>query len=419
MKRWLLLAVCGVWAICSAAPAAEQKLQAGDLVAICGDSITEQKIYSVDIEDYLVMCKPVPAVRAEQFGWSGETSWGFLDKMAIFTLPFKPAVATTCYGMNDGGYGPRTEERATHYREAQTAVIEKLKQSGVHFIVLGSPGAVDSDTFHRSPDQAAIYNNTLGALRDIDREIAQNEGVAFADVHQAMMTVMAKAKAKYGNAYPFAGDDGVHPGPNGHLVMAYALLKALGADGNIGTISVDLAAKKAQASDGHKIVSFDGSAVTIESARYPFCFYGDANGISTRGIVDLLPFNDELNRFMLIITNPGADRVKVIWGEQSKEFSAADLAKGINLAAEFIDDNPFRKPFADVEQAIRAKQAQETNLIKNLYFPLNQQAPALSDVSDAIAKIDAAIDTKIAAAATQDRDAAQPVTHTITIEPVK
>ena len=139
MKKWFFLTVCVAWAICSTAPAADQKLQPGDLVAICGDSITEQKIYSVDIEDYLVMCRPVPGVGAEQFGWGGETSWGFLDKMPIFTLPFKPTVATTCYGMNDGGYSPMNEAKATHYRDAQTAVVEKLKQSGVHFIVLGSP----------------------------------------------------------------------------------------------------------------------------------------------------------------------------------------------------------------------------------------------------------------------------------------
>ena len=233
------------------------------------------------------------------------------------------------------------------------------------------------------------------------------------------MTAMAKAKAKYGDAYVFAGPDGVHPGPNGHLVMAYALLKAMGVDGNIGTISVDLAANKAQATDGHKIVSMDGGAVTVESTRYPFCFYGDPKGISTRAIVDFFPFNDDLNRFMLVVTNPGADRVKVTWGGQSKEFSAADLAKGVNLAAEFMDDNPFSKPFAAVEQAIREKQERETALIKNFYFPVNQQAPALGNLGDAIAKIDAAIEKKIDAGASQDRDAAQPVTHTITIEPVK
>ena len=52
-----------------------------------------------------------------------------------------------------------------------------------------------------------------------------------------MEDVMTKAKAKYGKQYALAGEaDGVHPDENGHLVMAYAFLKALGCDGDIGTI---------------------------------------------------------------------------------------------------------------------------------------------------------------------------------------
>lgn len=48
----------------------EKILQPGDVVAICGDSITEQKYYSRFIEDYLLMCQPVN-VTMFQAGWSG------------------------------------------------------------------------------------------------------------------------------------------------------------------------------------------------------------------------------------------------------------------------------------------------------------------------------------------------------------
>ena len=57
------------------------QLQAGDTVAICGDSITEQKEYSVFTEDYLLMCQPVPDLKAHQFGWSGEKTDGLLRRM--------------------------------------------------------------------------------------------------------------------------------------------------------------------------------------------------------------------------------------------------------------------------------------------------------------------------------------------------
>jgi len=57
------------------------QLKDGDLVAICGDSITEQKDYSVNIQSYLLMCQPKADLQTVQFGWGGETSWGESSKV--------------------------------------------------------------------------------------------------------------------------------------------------------------------------------------------------------------------------------------------------------------------------------------------------------------------------------------------------
>jgi len=83
-----------------------EQLQKGDYVAVIGDSITEQRKYSLFIEEYLTMCQPALELKQTQFGWSGETSWGFEARMKNDMLRFKPTVATTCFGMNDGGYSP-------------------------------------------------------------------------------------------------------------------------------------------------------------------------------------------------------------------------------------------------------------------------------------------------------------------------
>src|SRR6478735_5650322 len=80
--------------------AAEPQIKSDDLLAICGDSITEQKQYSVFIEDYLLMCRPELNARTMQFGWGGEVSGGFLARMDSDVLRYKPTIATTCYGMN-------------------------------------------------------------------------------------------------------------------------------------------------------------------------------------------------------------------------------------------------------------------------------------------------------------------------------
>ena len=118
------------------------------------------------------------------------------------------------------------------------------------------------------------------------------------------------------------------------------------------------------------MLSCDGGKVEIESSRYPFCFSGDPKSTSaTTGMIEFIPFNQDLNRFTLVVENAPADKCKVTWGKSSKEFSKEQLAKGINLAAEFID-NPFSEPFRKVDAAVREQQKYETGLVKSVVTKL-------------------------------------------------
>jgi lysophospholipase L1-like esterase len=410
--------------------AAEGGLKSGDAVAIIGDSITEQKQYSAFMEDYLLACQPAPALHTMQFGWSGETAEGFKKRMENDCFRYHPTAATTCYGMNDGRYSPQDPAKAKWYQDNQTAIIEGMKKAGVHLIVIGSPGSVDTYTFRRDKKDtsdelspaAEMYNKTLASERDIDKQIAQDQGVIFADLFDVMVAVSGQAKAKYGVKYPVCGGDGVHPGANGHLIMAYAFLKALGCDGNIGTISVDLAANKAEGTDGHKVLSVSDGVVEIQSTRYPFCFPAgktakpeDPNNV--RGILGFFPFNQDLNRLMLIVNGAGTGKVKVTWGEETREFDAAELAKGINLAAEFLD-NPFVEPFKKVHAAVEAQQQFETPMIKktihSIAFPPKGATAAPDDQK--VAEEAAAKDQELSEAAVKS---VEPVKHSIKIEVVK
>jgi lysophospholipase L1-like esterase len=417
MKRFLTgLLILVLSVLCAAQSLAQTQLKDGDYVAVIGDSITEQRLYSMYIEDYLLMCKPAANLRATQFGWGGETAAGFARRMGNDCVPFAPTVVTTCFGMNDGGYGPMDRGKANWYRENQKSIIDQFRKAGVRVIVVGSPGVVDATTYHNKPEDAAIYNKTLAAERDIVRELAQKEGVIFANVFDPMMDVMTKAKAQYGDRYHVAGGDGVHPDRNGQLVMAYAFLKALGCDGNIGTITIDLGAGKAEAIDGHRVISYQNGSAEIESSRYPFCFYGDPKATNaTTGIIEFFPFNDELNRFKLVVKGAGGKPVRVTWGNSAKTFPAADAEKGVNLAAEFID-NPFSEPFKEVERKIAEKQGMEVRLIKQAMRGLGVCAEMLPDEAPAIQKLAAALVAKDKAARDACAAAVKPVRHVIKVE---
>lgn len=340
-------------------------LKPGDRLAICGDSITEQRMYSRAIETYLTVCVPELQLAVRQFGWSGERAPGFLARMTNDCLVFSPTVATLCYGMNDHEYRAYDPEIGRRYREAITAIVRAFKNHDVR-VVLGSPGCVGPKVPWAKASSEEM-NVSLCNLRNICIEIAGQEGVAFADVFWQMLVAGFEGKRKYGEDYMIAGKDSVHPDWAGSFVMAYAFLKAMGLDGNIGTIKVDLANERVWLSPGHELHGMSKGEITITSHKYPFCAAGDINrDNSIRSAMSLIPFNSELNRLMLIITNAPARSYKIVWGETARSYTTQQLAQGINLADDFII-NPFSEQFRKVDEAVAAKQNYETRQVKMLF----------------------------------------------------
>ena len=122
-------------------------LSTGSRVAIIGDSITEQKLYSKYMEAYLLACSGVSDVHVFQFGWGGEQAGGFAARMDNDLTVFRPTVATLCYGMNDGGYQPYRDEIGKNYENNMRNILAKLEKMNVKSVVVGSPGAVDTNFF--------------------------------------------------------------------------------------------------------------------------------------------------------------------------------------------------------------------------------------------------------------------------------
>jgi lysophospholipase L1-like esterase len=356
-------------------------LKRGDRLAICGDSITEQRMYSRLMEDYLTMCVPDLKITVRQYGWSGEKAPGFLARMTNDCLRFDPTVATTCYGMNDCEYRPYEDRIGNTYYTNTVEIVDAFKAHHVR-VILGSPGDISKVPFwtHSSNVTLEELNLNLCKLRNLDVEIAGQEKVRFADVFWPMFTGDYEGKQRNGADYGIPGNDGVHPHWAGHTVMAYAFLKAMGLDGNIGTFTIDLKKNKMKVSSGHKVVSAKDGEYQIESFRYPFCACEPESRVgypecgkddtnsdnSIRSGMTLVPFNQDLNRLMLVARNGDAKNYKVTWGSESKTFTADQLAQGINLAVEF-PDNPFCAAFAKVDAAVAAKQAYETREIKEIF----------------------------------------------------
>ena len=276
-------------------------------------------------------------------------------------------------------------------------------------MILGSSGCVgkNSGWVDKTATKEQL-NLNLCELRNIDIDIASKEKVGFADVFWPMLVAEEQAHMQYGTNYSLCGKDGVHPDWAGHLVMAYAFLHAFGLSGDIGTFTVDLKSGKAQVSAGHDLGGFKDGELTVTSHRYPFCI-GDGDVTkhdNIRSGTMFVPFNEELNRLMLVVKHTKAKSYKVTWSGGTKSFSAEQLTKGINLAEEF-PVNPFTEAFKKVDDAVAAKQAFETDEIKKTF----RSAEAKADMEGTVAAAEQEREPLVAAVKT----AFVPVTHTIKI----
>ena len=120
----------------------------------------------------------------------------------------------------------------------------------------------------------------------------------------------------------------------------------------------------------------------------------------------LVPFDDELNRFVLKITAPSAASYDVTWGESTRTYPAAELQAGVNLAKDF-ETHPLLPAFKKVWDAVVAKQDYETRQIKTLVH-----GPEGAADREATFTLTEKVHVKLAKAVA---DAKQPAEHVITI----
>ncbi len=354
-----------------------KELPRNSRLAIWGDSITEVTLYPRYIEIYLLACAGRKDIKVCTFGHSGETLAALLSRQSDLDA-FKPTIVSFNYGMNDTQYSVYSEAKGAAFEKTMREVLAMLAAKGIKYRIVAGPGAADDNFAREKPEEffrgakaggltpAQAQNITLRHFRDFGRAAAVETGSAFADIHMRMLESYTLAKKVHGPRYGLGPNGSVHPSPNGHFLMAYEILKALGCDGDIGTIEVDMKGE-ARATAGHTVVGSSSGAEVLESSRYPFCYnYEPAatkepDGVAS--IVPYVPFSNNLNRFVLKVANLGAPAATVAWGDQTKSFSRDELAKGVNLAEQFTQ-TPFDTTFARVMGAIQDKQNFENYMIK-------------------------------------------------------
>ena len=218
---------------------------AGKRVVFLGDSITQAGGYVAFATYYLEKLYPKKDFDILGLGLASETLSGLsedghaggkfprpclFDRLDRVLEKAKPDVVFACYGMNDGIYLPLDKDRFAAFQKGVTKLIEQCKKAGVKQMFLVTPPIYDvmpkKDEFN--------YDTVLAEYAKWEMDL-KVPGVHVIDLHTAMR------KARDGRADAFSKDK-VHPGDDGHLLMAKTILAALGVkvpDETIAAIKAD------------------------------------------------------------------------------------------------------------------------------------------------------------------------------------
>jgi hypothetical protein len=234
--------------------------------------------------------------------------------------------------------------------------------------------------------------------------------VAGAEHLRAFLTAQEKDPAK---TVSLTGD-AVHPGPPGQLMMAAALLKALGAEPNVSSATIDAAAAVTHPKDAVKAtgctvteVEAAGSALTFDRLddRLPFPIPDDA-----RSVLAIAPDVLALSRYTLAVTNLVAgDYVLKIDGVECGRFNRDTLAAGVNLTALPPGGPKAVNPIAEQGRAILAAVSAKEGLVGQ-WRGMSQRAHA-KDADPKLKENLMAQLPKVEEADVKIREAAKPKKH--------
>ena len=331
---------------------ADFAIRDGDRVVFLGDSITEQRLYTTYIEAYALTRHPDWKLSFRNVGWGGDTAWlrqrahpdegrlfaaegPSLDSMVVDSvgrglgrdvLPLKPTFVTVKFGMNDHSYQAFRPDIFRAYARSQSEIAQVLGKNGARVAFL-TPQPIEER--RPDPDQDA-RNQSLRRFSDGLKDVASQGGAAFVDQFAPYLNLMLAERAKDPKAFIGGGDD-VHPGPAGQTLMAWAVLKGLGATATVSKAEIQAGSLKSTAEG----CTLEGVSAADGGVSFDRLDQALPMPVDTRGeaALKLAPVLDELSRYELKVSGLTEGHYEVtIDGESALKTTAADLATGVNLS---------------------------------------------------------------------------------------
>jgi lysophospholipase L1-like esterase len=326
-----------VFFIGSALHAQDFYLQHGDRVTFYGDSITAQRYYTRDIQDFVETRYPRLQVTYHNAGVPGDkVTGGYAGDAALRVTrdvePWAPTVLTVMLGMNDGGYVPPDPKIFADYQTGYEKLLTLLRAAAPNARITLIENTPYDEITHGT--EFAGYMATTEQNAAATPALGRRADLPIIDDYTPVKQLLERATAVNPSLASLLVIGRIHPSEPVHWIMAESVMKAWHVDPVVSAVTLSAASQKVSQSLR--------TQVTAVSAQ--------GNVLAWDQLDQALPlpfdFEDPLMNFVLAISDIAScdqEMLKVADLQPGQytltidkmnvgTFSAGQLADGINLA---------------------------------------------------------------------------------------
>ncbi|WP_051979215.1 SGNH/GDSL hydrolase family protein [Edaphobacter aggregans] len=321
-----------IFAIPSPAQSSPFQLHDGDTLVFYGDSITEQRLYTVYVATAVRTQHPTWHIRFYNAGVGGDRVTGggagpIDTRLTRDVISRHPTVVAIMLGMNDRA----TPETRAAYTPGYEHILTRLRNElpGVRLSVI-APSPFDQIT---RPD--ARGNDPLVSFTAIDKSLATKFNANFVDLNTPLTAALIRANAANPLATKLAVPDRVHPTGGFHWLMAETILRGWNMPQVAASVTLDGRTGKPldqQASTVHDSQTSRDKLQWTETDNPDTTIFDSIDG--NEALFRILTDAPHLGQRILRVENlaSGTYTLDIDGKPLPAHFSSADLATGVDLS---------------------------------------------------------------------------------------
>ncbi len=342
----------------------------GERVLFCGDSITHGGKFIYYLQAFQDLRHPGSNVRLINGGRSGDTARGGLNRFDRDILSFKADRAFLMFGMNDINRNcwksaePSEKESAARqsavdgYRANMAKLTERFLAAGVKTVLM-TPSPYDQYGVFEKANLPFCNDPGLASCATAVRDLAAAHNLGLVELH-APLTQLFKDHA---TDCHFCADR-VHPGNEGHLIMAALILDAMHISPLVARVQIDAAKGTADRLGYGKTMNVAVTALRATPNEVAFTYAPKALPFPKlpeyEKAAAFYPLTERLNQEVLAVTGLAAGSYDLAFdGVKVGTFSADDFAAGVNVA---LLDTPNQKRAQTLAAPMRRLQENQSRL---------------------------------------------------------